>query len=129
MELKFVGEYVEEVEHYVAYKLQNFISDIGGLLGLFMGCSVISIVEVFYLITNLFLNLLQKRRKNVQIIQVEEKKPNQVIPKKDDNEIIKFNKELQDKILILNQRFERLQMSMNKRVEKLERFNSFLEEF
>lgn len=111
----------------MAYKIQNFVSDVGGLLGLFIGCSVISIVEVFYLILNLLFNLLHQRHKVVPIIQVEEEKQNHV--KRDDNEIMKYNKELQEKVSILNQRFENLQKSMNQRVERLERFNLFLEEF
>jgi len=39
---------VEEKMNFLGYKLQHFISDCGGLLGLFMGCSLLSIVEIIY---------------------------------------------------------------------------------
>lgn len=48
----FTSETIEEVEKFITYKLQNFIADIGGLLGLFMGCSLISIVEIFFFISH-----------------------------------------------------------------------------
>lgn len=48
--MEYFSESVEEVEKFVGYKIQNFIADIGGLLGLFMGCSLISIVEIFYFV-------------------------------------------------------------------------------
>lgn len=40
---------IDEQTYFVSYKLQNLIAECGGLLGLFMGCSVLSIVELFYL--------------------------------------------------------------------------------
>ncbi|XP_070496595.1 pickpocket protein 28-like [Chironomus tepperi] len=40
---------IDEQTNFVAYKLENFIAECGGLLGLFMGCSMLSIVELFYL--------------------------------------------------------------------------------
>jgi amiloride-sensitive sodium channel len=39
---------VEEQENYLAYTLQNFVADFGGLVGLFLGFSVLSLVEIIY---------------------------------------------------------------------------------
>ena len=71
------SEFVEEVENYVSYKLQSckeysvneleltpclVIADLGGLLGLFLGCSLISIVEMFYYMISGLQNTLMKCR-------------------------------------------------------------------
>jgi hypothetical protein len=40
----------------------SVISDFGGLLGLFMGCSLLSIIEVFYFAVNAFLSLFLTRQ-------------------------------------------------------------------
>jgi hypothetical protein len=46
---------IEEQDFFAGYKLQNFIADTGGLLGLFMGCSILSVVElIFYLIKGVY---------------------------------------------------------------------------
>lgn len=37
---------IEEHEYYVAYSLQHFIADAGGLVSLFMGYSFITIAEM-----------------------------------------------------------------------------------
>jgi len=50
-----------EKQRYSAYNLQQFIADCGGLLGLFMGCSLLSIVEIFYHVT---LNFMANRKKS-----------------------------------------------------------------
>jgi hypothetical protein len=50
LQIAFLDPTVQEVEKFISYKLQNFVSDVGGLLGLFMGCSLISIVEIFFFI-------------------------------------------------------------------------------
>jgi amiloride-sensitive sodium channel len=39
---------IEEREKYVAYNLENFVSDFGGLIGLFLGFSLLSIVELIH---------------------------------------------------------------------------------
>ncbi|KAG5674934.1 hypothetical protein PVAND_004878 [Polypedilum vanderplanki] len=49
---------------YVGYKLENFIAEIGGLLGLFMGSSLLSIVEMFYLCIK---GIIQKRKKKIAL--------------------------------------------------------------
>ena len=35
-----------ETTNYVSYKIQNFVSDIGGLVGLFLGISFLSLFEL-----------------------------------------------------------------------------------
>lgn len=79
----------EEVEHFSHYKLQdcnffvlnfdfkwNFlsvISDVGGLLGLFLGCSLLSIVEIFYYLAAALKNLVKRRNQvdEPQITQID----------------------------------------------------------
>lgn len=46
--MKFLSHVVQEQENYVAYTLQNFISDCGGLIGLFLGFSLLTFVEKIY---------------------------------------------------------------------------------
>jgi hypothetical protein len=42
-------DYQVPVTHTIlTYELMQFIADVGGLLGLFMGCSLLSIVEVLF---------------------------------------------------------------------------------
>ena len=77
VKFKMDSEFVEEVENYVSYKLQSckeysiidleltpclVIADLGGLLGLFLGCSLISIVEMFYYMISGLQNTLMKCR-------------------------------------------------------------------
>jgi Amiloride-sensitive sodium channel len=47
----------------VAFGFQDFLTNVGGLLGLYIGCSVISVFEVFYF---LFMFLCNKMTKNYQ---------------------------------------------------------------
>ncbi|KAL7045139.1 hypothetical protein ACKWTF_002156 [Chironomus riparius] len=53
---------IDEQTSFVAYKLENFIAECGGLLGLFMGCSMLSIVELFYLC---FKKITEKRNQHL----------------------------------------------------------------
>jgi amiloride-sensitive sodium channel len=46
--MDFIDHVVEEHENYVAYTLQNFIDDCGALIGLFLGLSILSIMELIY---------------------------------------------------------------------------------
>ncbi|KAG5683738.1 hypothetical protein PVAND_013003 [Polypedilum vanderplanki] len=53
---------VDEYETFVAYRLQNFIADLGGLLGLFLGCSILSLIElIFFTITAIWNKKMGKR--------------------------------------------------------------------
>ncbi|KAG5676491.1 hypothetical protein PVAND_006322 [Polypedilum vanderplanki] len=70
MAIRFNEHSIEEQENFVAYKLQNFIADFGGLLGLFMGCSLLSIVELIFHCIRACIN---KRGKNeMKLDQIEE---------------------------------------------------------
>ncbi|KAL7040442.1 hypothetical protein ACKWTF_000394 [Chironomus riparius] len=44
--IKYSKFQVEEMESFVVYKLQNFVAECGGLLGLFMGISFMSIIQM-----------------------------------------------------------------------------------
>ena len=62
--IKFNDILIEEQDFFVGYKLQNFIADTGGLLGLFMGCSILSIVElIYYLIKGIYMNYIKYKNK------------------------------------------------------------------
>lgn len=70
---------VEEIENFLTYKIQNCesllefelfkeftfnftgIADVGGLLGLFLGCSLLSLVEVLYLIISAMTKAIKKK--------------------------------------------------------------------
>jgi hypothetical protein len=39
---------IKNHQNFVSYQLPNLIAELGGLLGLFMGCSLLSIIEIFY---------------------------------------------------------------------------------
>ncbi|XP_070498133.1 pickpocket protein 28-like [Chironomus tepperi] len=57
-----------EYEEYAAYSLHNFVADVGGLLGFFLGCSILSIIEIVYFIIETCLGKFKyrfiKQRKN-----------------------------------------------------------------
>ncbi|KAG5672929.1 hypothetical protein PVAND_003017 [Polypedilum vanderplanki] len=46
--VSFASQTIEEHSYYVSYTLQNFIADSGGLIGLFLGFSLLSIFEFIY---------------------------------------------------------------------------------
>jgi hypothetical protein len=48
LEMSFDEFQVKSSEISVTYQLPNLIAELGGLLGLFMGCSLLSIIELFY---------------------------------------------------------------------------------
>lgn len=56
-----------KVESFVAYHLQNFIADCGGLFGLFLGISVLSIVNMtLNFIVDNFLRLRKDQNRSVK---------------------------------------------------------------
>ena len=66
IELKFKGIQATENVNYVGYNLQSAVADFGGLLGLFMGYSLLSFAELFY---HCFASCLNKKK-----VEDEEKK-------------------------------------------------------
>ncbi|KAG5669231.1 hypothetical protein PVAND_017123 [Polypedilum vanderplanki] len=48
LEMSFDEFQIKSHENFVSYQLPNLIAELGGLLGLFMGCSLLSIIELFY---------------------------------------------------------------------------------
>ena len=63
----FGDEIVEEFENFVTYKLQNFVSDVGGLLGLFLGCSLLSIMEILFLFGSIIISTIKKISRTEQV--------------------------------------------------------------
>ncbi|CAG9811450.1 unnamed protein product [Chironomus riparius] len=59
--IEFEDFLIESRENYSGYKLQHLISDFGGLLALFLGCSLISIIEIFY---NVITGIFSKKRES-----------------------------------------------------------------
>jgi hypothetical protein len=78
IEILFESFHIPEIKSIVAYKFSNFIADCGGLLGLFLGCSVLSIVELCYL---LVLFICKRKDKNLKVHQKKIKKKFQEIHK------------------------------------------------
>ena len=69
--------FVEEIIREEKITLIQFIGSVGGLLGLFMGLSFISLVEIFYMLFEwLFLNKVQKWFDIKNSVQVESQTTN-----------------------------------------------------
>lgn len=89
IEVIYTSDIVEEIEDFLTYKVQNFVADVGGLLGLFLGCSLLSLVEIFYFIFSALTKSF--RRKNlVENEQIQEIN----VPMK--QEILRLKEELRD---------------------------------
>jgi Amiloride-sensitive sodium channel len=58
MTIYFADDEFIVLRRYASYELVNFVSHIGGLLGLFLGVSVLTAVEVFYFFVIRLLNNL-----------------------------------------------------------------------
>jgi Amiloride-sensitive sodium channel len=54
---------MDEQERYIAYSIPQFISDCGGLMGLFLGCSVLSLVEIIYHTIDRYIDKKKQQRK------------------------------------------------------------------
>jgi hypothetical protein len=39
---------IEEQENYATYTLENFVADLGGIIGLFLGFSILSLIELIF---------------------------------------------------------------------------------
>lgn len=72
MGVRFETDEIFEYENLVSYQLQNFIADFGGYLGLCLGCSLLSIIEIFYLFSSHFM-----KKKN-KVHSAEDRKGNEV---------------------------------------------------
>lgn len=56
----FANSQILETTNYVTYKLQNFVSDIGGLVGLFLGLSLLSVFEFILSVFHMLKKYLKK---------------------------------------------------------------------
>lgn len=65
MKFKFEESFVDEDVFIVGYGLKDFITDVGGLLGLFLGCSTMSLVELVYHPLRILLTKFINKKKNV----------------------------------------------------------------
>ena len=72
LRIKFDEDVFNNLIRSEVYSKTDFIADCGGLLGLFMGVSILSLVElVYYLTVRLWLNLKERRRINAREIKKE----------------------------------------------------------
>lgn len=62
VKFKFLEPLIAEDVHVVGYHLKDFMTDVGGLLGLFLGCSTVSVVEIFYHPLRILLNKFKKKK-------------------------------------------------------------------
>ena len=67
--MNFESSQILITTHYVTYKLHNFICDIGGLAGLFLGFSLLSMFEM---ILNFFAIMFKIFRRLFRIEQFED---------------------------------------------------------
>lgn len=65
LKFQFGSSEVIEVEINVAYGFQDFLTNVGGFFGLYLGCSVISIIEVFYYLFAFFYRKLTKQKNKI----------------------------------------------------------------
>lgn len=138
--LSFQDHSAEVRENIATYKLENckvfafktsqiillkikfsVIAEVGGLLGLFMGCSLLSIIEIFYFITTIILKLLKGCKLSTQI----ETNDENVLLKIEDlknsiGELKKFNDELKREMMRNLNEINRQNAGILKRMEKLE---------
>ena len=68
--------FVEEIIREEKITLIQFIGSVGGLLGLFMGLSFISLVEIFYMLFEWLFNKVQKWFDIKKFVQVESQTTN-----------------------------------------------------
>lgn len=59
-QIAFGDSQILESTNYVTYKVQNFVSDIGGLAGLFLGFSLLSLFEIVLKSVAIFKNFIRK---------------------------------------------------------------------
>ncbi|KAG5683736.1 hypothetical protein PVAND_013001 [Polypedilum vanderplanki] len=86
---------IDEYENFAAYRLQNFVADFGGLLGLFLGCSIISLVELIYFCINgIYKKIkhqdikLSNKARDIKIVKPKlQQFPKNIIPKAEQQKI------------------------------------------
>ena len=72
LQLRFIDFQVSEIGSLATYKLENLIADCGGLLGLFMGISFVSILNtVLKALVNIFTKV-KKINKNSEVSSIED---------------------------------------------------------
>jgi hypothetical protein len=65
LKFQFDSSKIIQEEIRVSFGLQDFLTNVGGFLGLYLGCSVISIFEVFYFLFKLLFNRNQNLSTNL----------------------------------------------------------------
>jgi len=63
----FADSQIEKTSNYVTYKMENFIFDIGSLIGLFLGSSILSVLELLVSICKTIKNRCKKAIKWLQL--------------------------------------------------------------
>lgn len=74
MHLKFDFNSDSEIigeEIRVTFGLQDFLTNVGGFLGLYLGCSIISVIELFYFALNFLLRKLLTTKNQVGVANEE----------------------------------------------------------
>ena len=61
LNIYFKEPYFSRLKRYEIYGWSDFLSNSGGLLGLFMGCSVLSFIEILYHIVLYFIRKIRKQ--------------------------------------------------------------------
>ncbi|CAG9810957.1 unnamed protein product [Chironomus riparius] len=67
IKVTFADSQIEKTSNYVTYELENFIFDIGGLIGLFLGSSILSVLELIVSIFRTIKNYTQRVRNTLTL--------------------------------------------------------------
>lgn len=73
--LKFEESLIVEEEVFVSYGFREFLTDVGGLLGLFLGCSMLSLMELIYFPVVYLVRILRRRKgqpKSMNEVKIDE---------------------------------------------------------
>lgn len=108
--MKFAAIQKEE-KVFGSYGFLNFITDVGGLLGLFLGCSMISFFELIYYPLKFIVDKIGKRRQR------------QITPEGSKDQNPEMSNEETENPVELSQNFE------GRRSKKSEEFSPEKEEF
>ncbi|KAG5680508.1 hypothetical protein PVAND_010015 [Polypedilum vanderplanki] len=106
----FGDHFIIEEEDYAPYALQNYT---GGLLGLFIGCSILSLIEILYFTVST-LSIMFKKITNSEL-EKNDIKVNVIDVKPTIFKMQEYNVELQKFRLEVNYRFKDFQRKINKR--------------
>ena len=86
--VKFESSQIVKTTYYVTYKLQNFIADVGGLAGLFLGFSLLSMFEMILNFFAFMYEIITKFVQRVNLVDSNEIEDIYIIPNRKDTSLV-----------------------------------------